>query len=198
MDKIEFFNSMAETWDNKFYTDDNIRYIQQLVSEFYLPKGVKVLDVGTGTGGIIPFVLDAIGDDGLIEAIDYAEEMIKRARQKFVNEKRVRFSVCDVSDTPFDDGYFDYVICFGVFPHVQDKHKALKEIYRILRPQGHIIIAHALSSEEIRYHHSNCHPVKNDFLPDEKEMNNMLIDAGFELIRLIDQPRKYIAEGVKI
>lgn len=198
MDKRAFFDSMAPTWDSRFYTAENMEHIKRVIAEFHIPKGSRVLDVGTGTGGIIPLLLDVIGDEGSIEAIDYSEEMIKRAREKFSDNGRVRFHVCDIAHTPFEDAYFDYVVCFGVFPHIEDKLRALKEINRILRPKGHIIIAHALSSHEIRHHHSNCHAVKDDFLPDEKEMRQLLNDAGFDVLRLIDKPKLYITEGVKV
>lgn len=56
-------------------------------------KAQKFLMLAQEQGGIIPFVPDAIGEEGLIEAIDYAGGMVKSARQKFLNEKRVRFSI---------------------------------------------------------------------------------------------------------
>lgn len=197
MDKKSFFNQMAEGWDEKFYTPKMGERLPQLVSLFQLQKGAKILDVGAGTGGIVPYLLEAIGPEGSICAIDFAEEMVKIGRKKFQKESRVIFEQASVEDLPYKDRFFDQIVCFGAFPHFADKPKALEEMGRVLRTQGTMIIAHALSSAEIRHHHQNCTPVSQDFLPEELEMRALLERAGFQLSRLLDQPKCYLCEGVK-
>jgi ubiquinone/menaquinone biosynthesis C-methylase UbiE len=197
MEKQEFFNRMAEGWDERFYTHEMRERLPQLVSLFQLQRGAKILDVGAGTGGIIPYLLEAIGPEGSIWAIDFAEEMVKIGRKKFQKESRVIFELAPVEDLPYKDGFFDQIVCFGAFPHFEDKGKALEEMNRVLKSQGTLIIAHALSSVALRSHHQNCAPVSKDFLPDETEMKSLLERAGFQLNRLIDQPKCYLCEGVK-
>jgi ubiquinone/menaquinone biosynthesis C-methylase UbiE len=195
--KKDFFNQMAATWDERFYTPEMGERLPQLVSLFQLQKGARILDVGAGTGGIIPYLLEAIGPEGSIWAVDFAEEMVKSGRKKFQKESRVIFEVASVEDLPYKDRFFDQIVCFGAFPHFADKGKALKEMNRVLKSQGTLIIAHALSSVALRSHHQNCAPVSKDFLPEEDEMRSLLERAGFQLNRLIDQPKCYLCEGVK-
>jgi len=197
MVKKDFFNQMAPTWDGRFYTPEMRERLLHLVSLFQVQKGAKILDVGAGTGGIIPYLLEAIGPEGSIWAIDFAEEMVKIGRKKFQKERRVIFEVAAVEDLPYKDRFFDKIICFGAFPHFEDKEKALKEMNRVLKSQGTLIIAHALSSVALRSHHQNCAPVSKDFLPEEGEMRSLLERAGFQLRRLIDQPKCYLCEGLK-
>ena len=188
---------MAEGWDERFYTQEMRERLPQLVSLFQLQRGAKILDVGAGTGGIVPYLLEAIGPEGSIWAVDFAEEMVKIGRKKFLEESRVIFEVASVEDLPYKDRFFDQIVCFGAFPHFEDKGKALEEVNRVLKSQGTLIIAHALSSVALRSHHQNCAPVSKDFLPDETEMKSLLKRAGFQLNRLIDQPICYLCEGVK-
>jgi hypothetical protein len=54
-----------------------------------------------------------------------------------------------------------------------------------------------LSSVALRSHHQNCGPVSTDFLPEEGEMRSFLEKAGFQVKRLIDEPKRYLCEGVK-
>ena len=197
MGKKEFFNKMAERWDEKFYSPEMMERLPQLVSLFQLQKGGKILDVGAGTGGIVPYLLEAIGREGSIWAVDFAEEMVKIGRKKFQKERRVIFELASVEDLPYKDRFFDQIVCFGAFPHFDDKGKALEEMNRVLKSQGTLIIAHALSSVALRSHHQNCAPVSKDFLPDETEMKSLLERAGFQLNRLIDQPKCYLCEGGK-
>jgi ubiquinone/menaquinone biosynthesis C-methylase UbiE len=197
MDKKEFFNQMAAGWDEKFYVPEMRERLPQLVSLFRLQRGARILDVGAGTGGIIPYLLEAIGPEGSIRAIDFAEEMVKIGRKKFLEEGRVIFEVASVEDLPYKDRFFDQVVCFGAFPHFEDKPKALEEMNRVLKTGGNLIIAHALSSAALRSHHQNCAPVSRDFLPEEAEMRSLLEKAGFRLNRLIDQPKCYLCGGLK-
>ncbi len=168
-----------------------------MVALFQLQRGAKILDAGAGTGGIIPYLLEAIGPEGSIWAVDFAEEMVKIGREKFQSESRVIFEVSSVEDLPYKDQFFEQIVCFGAFPHFEDKGKALEEMGRVVKPGGTLIIAHALSSAALRTHHQNCAPVSKDFLPEEKEMRSLLERSGFRLKRLIDQPKCYLCEGEK-
>jgi len=197
MDKKAFFNELAVGWDHRFYSPELKERLPKLVSLFHLKIGSKVLDVGAGTGGIIPYLLEATGPDGTVWAIDFAEEMVKVGRKKFLGEARVSFEIASVESLPFEKEFFDHVVCFGAFPHFEDQPGALREMGRVLKPRGTLIIAHALSSAEIRHHHQNCAPVSQDFLPDEPQMRSLLEEAGFKLIRLIDQPKCYLCEAIK-
>jgi ubiquinone/menaquinone biosynthesis C-methylase UbiE len=197
MDKKSFFNQAAQGWDQRFYTPEMREQLPQLVSLFHLQKGAKILDVGAGTGGIVPYLLEAMGPEGSIWAIDFAEEMVKIGRKKFLEESRVIFELASVEDLAYKDRFFDQIVCFGAFPHFEDKGKALEEMGRVLKPRGTLIIAHALSSVALRSHHQNCAPVSKDFLPEEGEMRSLLERAGFQLNRLIDQPKCYLCEGLK-
>ena len=198
MDKQTFFNRMAESWDKRFYTPEMEERLPQLVSSFHLQKRAKILDVGAGSGGIVPYLLEALGPEGSIWAIDFAEEMVRIARNKFPKESRVIFELASVEELPYENQFFDYVVCFGAFPHFDGKQKALEEMGRVLKNRGTLIIAQALSSTEIRQHHQSCTPVSQDFLPEEGEMRSLLERSGFQLKRLIDQAKCYLCEGVKL
>ena len=198
MDKKAFFNELAVEWDRRFYTPELGERLPKLVSLFHLKVGSKILDVGAGTGGIIPYLLEATGSDGAVWAIDFAEEMVKVGKKKFLGENRVSFEIASVESLPFEKEFFDHVVCFGAFPHFEDQPGALKEMERVLKPRGTLIIAHALSSEEIRHHHQNCAPVSQDFLPDELQMRSLLEGTGFQLKRLIDQPKCYLCQAIRV
>ncbi len=197
MAKKDFFNQMAAGWDERFYSPEMRECLPQLVSLFQLQKGARVLDVGAGTGGIIPYLLEAIGPEGALWAVDYAEEMVRIGRMKFQKESRVVFELASVENLPYKDQFFDQAVCFGAFPHFEEKERALEEMGRVLKTRGTLIIAHALSSVALRSHHQNCAPVSTDFLPAEGEMKALLEKAGFQLKRLIDQPKCYLCEGEK-
>ena len=197
MDKKTFFNQMAATWDRHFYTPGLKQHLEGLVPLFHLRPGSKVLDVGAGTGGIIPYLLQAIGPEGSICAVDFAEKMVDAGREKVKDEPRVRFYLTAVESLPFSGEFFHHVVCFGAFPHFAHKHLVLQEMHRVLMTDGTLIIAHALSSQEIKQHHMGAAPVRHDFLPEETEMRSLLQSTGFHVLQLIDRPKRYLCEAQK-
>jgi ubiquinone/menaquinone biosynthesis C-methylase UbiE len=194
----EYFNEAAETWDQRFSTPKLADLLEGLVSRFGLRLGYNVLDVGTGTGVLIPFLLRVIGSSGSITAIDFAERMVQICRSKHSHIENVIVKLHDVEEEDLPTASFDAVTCFGLFPHLEKKEKALCNIYQALKPGGILIIAHALSSQEVKAHHNSVSPpVADDTLPDNWEMRRLLDRTGFTEINIEDEPGCYLCLSTK-
>lgn len=188
-----FFNEAATTWDKHFYTPKLTDFLAQIVPTFNLLQGQKILDVGTGTGVLIPFLLKAVGPSGHVTAVDYAEKMVEICKTKNAQHPNVNVMVQQVENLQFFPESFDAITCFGLFPHLENKEKALLEMNRVLKPGGRLIIAHALSSAEIKSHHHNASPaVAHDLLPEEARMKELLVNAGFAKVYIIDKSGCYL------
>ena len=193
MSRKGYFNEAAETWDQQFYTPKLAAFLERLVSRLGLKPGYAVLDVGTGTGVLIPFVLRVIGATGSITAIDFAERMVQLCRSKYSHLKNVTIKLHDIEEEKLPPASFEAVTCFGLFPHLEKKEKALHNLNRALKPKGILIIAHALSSQEIEAHHNQvASSVVNDALPEDPEMRRLLNNAGFTEIHIEDEPGCYL------
>ena len=192
MNRQEFFNNAADTWDKRFASKELTPFLSKLVPTFNLQHGQRVLDVGTGTGILIPFLLKAVGPTGQVTAVDYAEKMVEICNAKYAGVSNVSVAVQRVEKLDFPSESFDAVTCFGLFPHLENKKVALAQLNRVLKPGGKLIIAHALSSSEIKAHHRNEAVVAHDALPDRTEMNWLLKQAGFTGIRITDEPGCYV------
>ena len=189
MTRQEFFNKAAVTWDKRFASSELTNFLSQLVPTFNLQPGQRVLDAGTGTGILIPFLLKAVGPTGQVTAVDYAEKMVEICNEKYAG---VHVAVQRIENLNFPSESFDAVTCFGLFPHLENKEVALAQINRVLKPGGKLIIAHALSSAEIKAHHRNAPVVAHDALPDKEEMNRLLKQVGFTGIRITDESGCYV------
>lgn len=163
-----------------------------------LQPGDHVLDVGTGTGLLIPFLLHVIGESGAITAIDYAEHMIQTCRSKHGHLDNVTIELHDIEVLDFPAASFNAITCFGVFPHLDNKVRALENFYRVLISGGPLIISHALSRAEINAHHLNTEPVvAHDVLPPASKMRQLLHDTGFEDISILDEYGRYVCLSSK-
>jgi ubiquinone/menaquinone biosynthesis C-methylase UbiE len=186
----KYFNEKAAHWD-QMVEDKTLQGLDLIIKGLEIKPGSVVLDVGTGTGILIPFLQEAVGDSGSIVALDLAEEMLKRAKEK--HGEQVRYVQGDIVNTPFEDNSFDEMICNSCFPHFQDKEVAVKEMMRILKPGGRVTVCHTASREDMNaMHRSFGGVVGEDMLPDDDEMKSMFQQAGFASIEISDSDRGYL------
>ena len=114
-------------------------------------QGEVVLDIGCGTGVDTLIAATLVGDKGKVVGIDMYPEMLQRA-EKNLRETRfnnITFHQASAEDLPFPDDSFDVVISNGVFNLIPDKFKALKEVFRVLRPKGRLMMADQVLSGEL-------------------------------------------------
>ena len=198
MNAKEYFDKAAETWDEKFLTPRLSSLLEQLVPQFGLKLGQTVLDVGTGTGVLIPYLVKEVGSEGSITAIDMSQNMVQKFKTKHGHIKNVNIKVGNIEEDPFPAESFDAIICFGVFPHLEQKQKALKNIHGTLKPEGKLVISHALSSKELAEHHKKVSTkMTHATLPRKTEMTKLLDQAGFKNIRIKDEPGIYLCIATK-
>jgi ubiquinone/menaquinone biosynthesis C-methylase UbiE len=195
MNRREFFDRVARDWDAEHRNPKEKKNLERLAEYFILNQGDAVLDAGCGTGRLVPYLREKIGPQGLLVEADFSEEMLRIARSKD-GQKRLFFVMAEVGKTPFRGKTFDAIICFALFPHLPDKKAALQEFHRILKPEKFLFIAHTMSREELNRHHSRIKgPVEMDFLPDEKEMKEILLSAGFREPLIMDGLSFYLARA---
>jgi demethylmenaquinone methyltransferase/2-methoxy-6-polyprenyl-1,4-benzoquinol methylase len=199
LSRKEFFDKAADTWDERFWTPTLSIFLEKLVPEFGLEAGQRILDVGTGTGVLIPYLSKEVGPSGFVTALDFSENMIQACKTKYSHLTNVTVQVGNIEEVVFSPETFDAVVCFGVFPHLENKENALKNINHMLKPTGVLIIAHALSSEELKTHHKNASAsVCHDMLPEMSKMKQLLKNTGFTGISIKDEPGCYLCIARKV
>ena len=195
MDRRTFFNNAAQKWESEHRQEKEKDKLSRLIPYFTVKTGDRVLDAGCGTGRLIPYLKKSAGSSGQVVEMDFAKNMLDIAREKY-RRSEILFVQSDARHTPFKENSFDVVICFALIPHVPDKQMTLREFKRILRPNKPLIVAHTMSREEVnRFHKKVKGPVTRDLLPDEKEMEALFFNAGFQNLSITDQPSLYVARA---
>lgn len=191
----EFFNSRAATWDEKVAEKD-VRKLNDMAARLDISPGDSVLDVGTGTGVFVPFLLKKIGREGNLVCLDYSEAMLKIARAKGF-KGNIRYLCAEIENNQLDDESFDAVVCYSVFPHFVNKPKALKEINRLLKKGGRLYICHTSSRQAINDIHRGTPEVCDHVFPENDATRRMLIETGFEDVIISDGKEDYLASARK-
>lgn len=115
-----------------------------LPTAFALIKpGDTVVDLGSGAGNDCFVARAMTGEQGKVIGIDMTEAMINKARQNAekLGFKNVAFRLGDIEDLPMAANKADVVVSNCVMNLVPDKHKAFKEVYRVLKSGGHFSIS---------------------------------------------------------
>ena len=99
----------------------------------------NVLDVATGSGGFISFLMENLKGYTEITGIDFNERPLGTARETHALEN-IHFLRMDAAQMDFADGHFDTVCIANSLHHMENLHQVLSEIKRVCKPGGHIII----------------------------------------------------------
>ena len=99
--------------------------------------GGRALEIGVGTGKNLPYYPPGVK----ISAIDFSHRMLSRARKKALqNNLKVEFLEMDAQQLAFPDHFFDTVFATFVFCSVPDPVLGLKELRRICKPDGRLLL----------------------------------------------------------
>lgn len=159
-----------------------------VVEAAQVEPGSAILDVGTGTGVLLPYIL--LREPGLVVACDLSAEMLRRARARFGH--RVQFFQADVIDLPSELGPFDRIFCNGMFGNFYDQGLAIVAMAAMLKLGGRLVISHPLGRGFVhRLHQENPELVPHE-LPEEEPLRQMLEQVGLALIHFTDQPGFYL------
>jgi phosphatidylethanolamine/phosphatidyl-N-methylethanolamine N-methyltransferase len=135
-----YFEGMEAVMEGLFFKNWRKRLWAQV-------EGHHILEVGVGTGKNF----DYYPQDARITAIDFSGQMLKQAAQKRERKNvSVELELMDIQSLCFADNSFDTVICSFVFCSVPSAIKGLKELYRVCKPGGQVLLLeHVLSSNPV-------------------------------------------------
>ena len=107
-----------------------------IVSNYKIEKGMRVLELGCGTGSMWKNQENVIGKCKELILTDLSEGMLSTARENVGDLPGVTYRMVDIQDIPFEGSSFDIVIANMMLYHVPDLQKGLSEVARVLKDNG--------------------------------------------------------------
>ncbi|MBI2007269.1 MAG: class I SAM-dependent methyltransferase [Candidatus Blackburnbacteria bacterium] len=173
--EIGEYRNIYENEETHFFYVGNHKIILSLIRKYFggIPKNLKILDAGCGTG-LLAKKLAKFGDVG---AIDSSREAVR-----FSKKRGVRVLLASVNKLPFKDNFFDLVVSVDVIYHkaVDDKG-ALGEFFRVLKPNGILILRVPANSWLGTLHDEHVHTRERY---SKGELKNKLEDTDFIIEKL--------------
>lgn len=184
----EVWDAIAKPW-NEF----RLKPIGE-VADFLKNKTGRILDFGCGNGKHFPCM------NGEIYGIDISENMLEFAKKLAErNNLKADLTKTSADELPFDDNFFDSAICVAVIhciPEKEKREKALKELFRVLKPNAEAWISVWDKNQKAfeNFEKESLIPWKYDgktyqryyYLYEKEEFLDLLKKAGFEIVSVAD------------
>ena len=188
---IDFFDRLAPSWDADMVRNEAV--VARILDAADVSAGVNVLDVGCGTGVLLPDYLDR--GVASVTGVDISPEMIRRAMEKFGREPRVTLQIADVTETSFAVP-FDRCVVYNAFPHFPDPALLLDRLADNLVPGGRLTVAHGMSRERIDAHHMGSAKDVSVGLPSADALAG-LFSKRFAVDHIVSDAEMYLVSGVR-
>lgn len=192
----KFFNSVAAGYDERPNRPDNAK-LQHIIDFAKVHRGDTVLDVGTGTGTLLPLLAKAIGPFGNIDAVDIASEMLAVAHDKHAGlPLPVRFMLTDIEKDSVHSLY-DRVILLDVLPHLEQPMETIMRLYyHNLAGAGSVTLAQSCGRDAANAANAEL-GIHAHQLPPAQEMATRLTDAGIPVEYVEDTPEQWLIRIVR-
>ena len=194
MDRFQITGNAAERYENHLVPTLFDPWAKDIIRRAVLEPGERVLDIACGTGVVARHAANLIGDSGGVTGIDLNDGMLEMARTQA--EKigaKVEWRQGDAEELPFADGSFDVALCQQGLQFFPDKVAALREMHRILKSGGRLVVSVVRSLEHNPLMDTQIEPLKHYLgdeaanvqravcsLGDADELRRLHADAGFQ------------------
>jgi ubiquinone/menaquinone biosynthesis C-methylase UbiE len=170
---------------------DVLDRMESIVAAATVAVGETVLDVGTGTGALLPMIQRY--RPGRVIVCDLSEKMLAQVAERYPEAERHH---CDVRDLQLAAQSVDVVLMNAVFGNIVDKAGALTNIARMLRPGGRVVISHPEGRAFVeRIAQTDPFPITP--LPSREELCTFLSTFGLREVSYVDEEKLFIAVAAK-
>jgi ubiquinone/menaquinone biosynthesis C-methylase UbiE len=160
--------------------------LDEIVASARIGEGNTVLDVGTGTGILIPLI--KAYKPALIYACDLSDVMLTHLKKRYPYARTLR---ADVRDLDLPSRSVDVVFLNACYPNITDKQRSFQNISRMIKWSGRVVVSHPMGKSFIDSLKERS-PFPLDDFPDKAEAQTLFEPYGFHVEVFRDEPYLYI------
>jgi ubiquinone/menaquinone biosynthesis C-methylase UbiE len=174
----EEFNRWAEAGRGEGMEEGHLPIVLPVLDQMNLAQHENILDVGSGVGWLVGLVAERV-PEGRVVGMDISDEMVRRARRRYVDVQNAMFVVGAVDEIPWDANFFDDAISVESAYYWPDPARGLREIHRVLREGGTAWVLINFYQDNPHSHQWAKHFAMPAHLLSASEWEALFEDAGF-------------------
>lgn len=187
-----FFDRNAALWDS-YEKPEIVPVIDAILDRIGLSQADSVLDVGCGTGILVPHFMQRGVHN--FRGIDLSPEMVREYLKKFPGST---VAAADYEEKElYPAGSFTKIIIFNAFPHFDRRELVFNNSFSYLRPGGGLYVVHSMSRAALdRHHRAAGAAVADHMLYSNTGFRELYCAAGFTNVE-VDDTSKFFSCGYK-
>ena len=171
---------------------EHLPMAQWAFTKFSIPVKADILDIGCGGGYNIKRMLSKCRE-GKIVGFDVSEESVKKAKKVNKGESRVKIIKGSVEKMPFKKNVFDLVTAFETVFFWPDIEENLKEVYRVVKPDGQFVIINNYGDPKIDWEKKV--PCMKRYTAEE--IKGFMEKSGFKDVVISKKENLFCITGIK-
>lgn len=188
--EIDFFDTLAPSWDENEIRSTPER-VKDILGKLPIAEGMDIIDLGTGTGVLVPYLSETVGQSGHVTAIDLSDGMLSIAQKKFGHLPNVEFLKLDFEEEQIP-GKYDIAFLYSVYPHLHAPADTIEWLFKMnMKPEGMIVIAFPSDENFINnIHHEK--KAEHDHLPPAHALADIIRNWGYLTEVVAENQDEYI------
>lgn len=192
----------AENYEKYFVPAIGEPLAKEILAMADIHQGGTILDVACGTGVVTRLAAEKVGKKGKVEGLDVNPGMLTVAKSNTPEGERIEWIEASATSIPLPDNSFDVVLCQLGLQFVENKLAALKEMHRVMAPEGRLVLNVPGPTAPVfeamdKALGKHIGPAAAKFveivfsLYDPEEIKNLLMRAGFHEVKVEQHARKF-------
>ncbi|MFB6949986.1 class I SAM-dependent methyltransferase [Streptomyces niveus] len=183
----------AARWEARFAADTPA--YASAVARMGLRSGQTALDLGCGTGRVLPALRAEVGEKGTVLGVDVTPAMLTAAAREGRDGDLAHLLVADCLRLPLPSGTVDGIFSAGLLDHLAEPAAALREWARVVRPGATLLLFHPSGRAERAARHGRP-PSPDDPLA-EPNLRPMLTAGGWRMDEYDDARAYFLTRAVR-
>ena len=191
MHRHAFFETLAAEENPLAFKPEHEPRIERLRQRLGDLRGKRVFEPGCGAGPLTARLAGWVGERGKVLALDACPGMVARCEEAVAGHAQVCALHGKAEEIELESGAWDLVLCFRLYPHLEDAGAFLRRCANGLAPGGELVIANLEGSEPLNALHAQRAGVRHDVMPSGEALRRRLQAEGWRVEEAIDLPDEF-------